>query len=107
MPRLRAERALDLLALVQAQQPGVDEDARELVADRAVHQRRRDRRVHAAGQPADHARVADLRADLRDLVVDERARRPVGVAWQTPNRKFAIISPPRGVCATSGWNCTP
>ncbi|MDB4880751.1 MAG: hypothetical protein JWL60_2197 [Gemmatimonadetes bacterium] len=29
------------------------------------------------------------------------------VAPQTPNRKLDRISPPRGVCATSGWNCTP
>ena len=25
---------------------------------------------------------------------------------QISKRKFAMISPPRGVCATSGWNCT-
>ena len=25
-----------------------------------------------------------------------------GVALQTPNRKFSISSPPRGVCTTSG-----
>ena len=58
---VRAERPLDLLALVQPQQTRVDEDAGELVADRAMHQRRRDRRVDAARQPADHARVADER----------------------------------------------
>ena len=71
-----AHRALDLLALVQPQQAGVDEHAGELVADRAVHERRGDRRIHAARQPADHLRVADERADLRDLLLDERARRP-------------------------------
>ena len=37
---LGAEGALHLLALVQAQQPGVHEHAGELVADRAVHERR-------------------------------------------------------------------
>ena len=26
---------------------------------------------------------------------------------QAPKRKLAITSPPRGVCATSGWNWTP
>ncbi len=31
----------------------------------------------------------------------------LGVQPQMRNRKLARISPPRGVCATSGWNCTP
>ncbi len=31
----------------------------------------------------------------------------LGSAWQMRNRKFARISVPRGVCTTSGWNCTP
>ena len=31
----------------------------------------------------------------------------LGSQPQMRNRKFARISPPRGVCATSGWNCTP
>ena len=33
----------------------------------------------------------------------------VQAGWQPQmrNRKFARISPPRGVWATSGWNCTP
>ena len=74
MPRCALHRALDLLALVQAQQPGVDEDAGELVADRAMHERRRDRRVDAAGQSADHLRVADELADLLDLA--RRRTRP-------------------------------
>ena len=63
---LAAERLLHLLGLVAAQQPGVDEHARELVADRLVHERGRDRGVDAARQPADHALGADLGADLVD-----------------------------------------
>ena len=47
------EVALDLLGLALAQQAVVDEDAGELVADRALHERRRDRGVDAAGEPAD------------------------------------------------------
>src|SRR4030095_13144539 len=43
-----AESALDQLALVLAQQPVVDEDADELLADRLVEQRRDDRRVDSA-----------------------------------------------------------
>ena len=43
-----AERLDDLRGLVAAQQAVVDEDARELVADRLVHEQRRDRAVDAA-----------------------------------------------------------
>ena len=43
-----AEGGDDLLALVLAHQAVVDEHARELVADRAVHEQRGDRRVDAA-----------------------------------------------------------
>ncbi len=62
---------LDLLGLARAQQPVVDEDAGELVADGLVHERRGDRRVDPAGEAADHLLVADLRADRRDLLVDD------------------------------------
>ena len=65
----------DALGLLLAQEAVVDEDARELVADRAMHERRRDRRVDAAGQRADHATVADLGADALDRLGDEGARR--------------------------------
>ena len=58
-----AEGGDDLLALVLAHQAVVDEHARELVADRAVHEQRGHRRVDAAGEPADHLAVADLGAD--------------------------------------------
>ena len=69
-----------LLGLVLAHQPVVDEHAGELVADRAVDERRGGRRVDAAREPADHAGVADLRADPLDLLVDHRGRRPVRLA---------------------------
>ena len=66
---VRAERSLDLLALVKTKQSGVDEDARELIADRAMHERRRHRRVDAAGQTADRrARLPTSVSDLRNLV---------------------------------------
>ena len=58
-----AERGDDLLALVLAHQAVVDEHARELVADRAVHEQRGDGGVDPAGEPADDAAVADLGAD--------------------------------------------
>ena len=61
-------------ALARPQQPVVDEDAGQLVADRPLHERRRHRRVDAAGQPADRPTVADLLPDRRDLLLDDRAR---------------------------------
>ncbi len=73
---LLAERAFHLLGLVAAQQPRVDEDARQLVADGLVHERRGNGGVDAARQPADHPFVADLRADLGDRVFDDRDVRP-------------------------------
>src|SRR5690606_15744844 len=74
------ERALDGFALTFPQQPRVDQDAGQLVADRAVHEGGRDGRVHAAGESADHGAVADLRAYALDRLVDEGAGRPVGRA---------------------------
>ena len=76
-PHRAPERVGDLLALALAHQPGVDVDARELVADGAVHERRGDRRVDAAGERAQHPPVADLGADPRHLLVDHRRHRPV------------------------------
>ena len=58
--------ALHLLALALAQQTVVDEHARELVADGAVHERGGDRGVDAAGESAQHVVVADALADLGD-----------------------------------------
>ncbi|QYU67016.1 AAA family ATPase [Leptolyngbya sp. 15MV] len=70
----------DLLALAGAHQPVVHIDAGELVADRLVDQHGGNRGIHAAGQPADHAPVADLGADLRDHLGAEGAHRPVAGA---------------------------
>ena len=58
-----AERLLDLFGLALAQQPGVDEHARQLVADRPVDEQRRDGRVDAAGERAEHLGPPDLGAD--------------------------------------------
>ena len=60
------ERLDDLLGLVLAQQPVVDEDARELVADRLVDEQRRDRGVDAAAQRAQRrARARPARGSAR------------------------------------------
>ena len=74
------ERLDDLRRLVLAQEAVVDEDADELVADRLVHEQRRDRRVDAARQRAEHALGADLRADPLDLLLDHGRGRPASAA---------------------------
>ena len=106
-PELLAEGVDDLLGLVLAQQAVVDEHAGELVADRAVDERRGGRRVDAAGEPADHAAVADLGADALDLLVDHRAGDQCSLQPAISRRKRSRISVPCGVWTTSGWNWIP
>ena len=74
-----AEGCDHLLALVPAHQAVVDEHAGQPIADRAVHEQRRDRGVDTAREPADRPAVADLRADPRDLLVDDRRRAPAAI----------------------------
>ena len=72
------EDRLHPFALAGAQEPGVDEDAFKPVADRAMNQRGGDRGIDAARQSHQHAPVAaDARANLRELGLDERSRRPI------------------------------
>ncbi len=63
---------LDLLRLPRPQQPVVDEDASQLVADRLVHQGSGHRRVDSAGEPAYHPGIPDSAPDLLDLCLDDR-----------------------------------
>ena len=102
-PNWRREGLFDLLALVLAHEPGVDEDAGELVADGLGDERRGDRRVDAARERAEHPVAAHLRADPRDLVLDDRGVRPgrrdarrrgAGSGRAAPGR--ARCGPPRG-----------
>ena len=112
MPRCALEGGPQQLGLRLAQQPVVDEDAGQLVADGPMHQRGRHRRVDAARQRAD------------DLLDRPRVRRPAagcrppssrrswpasrtGVAAGDVEHEVAQESRPRGVCATSGWNWMP
>ena len=53
----------DLVRFVLPHDAVVDEDARQAIADRAVDQHRRDRRVDAAAQPAHDPALTNLRAD--------------------------------------------
>ena len=96
-----------LLALARAHQAVVDEDAGELVADRLVDQHRRDRRIDAAGEAADHPALADPGADRLARLGAERGHRPV--ALQARDLVDEIADQPRAVgrMATSGWNIRP
>ncbi len=75
-----AEQRDHLVGFGEPQQPVVDEHAGELLADRLVDQHRRDRRVDAAREPADHPALADLGADLLDRLLLEGAHGPVALA---------------------------
>ena len=98
-----AERLDDLLGLAVAQQAVVDEHARQLVADRAVHEQRRDGGVDAAREAADDALVADLLADALDLLVDHGERRPRrGRVAGVGRGSSCSMSVPRGVCRPRG-----
>ena len=77
---VRREGLHDLVALAEPQQAVVDEHAGELVADRAVQERRDDGGIDAAGQAEQHAVAADLLAHARDGVVDDVAGIPERVA---------------------------
>jgi hypothetical protein len=70
------ERLDHLLALALAQEPGVDEHARELRADGLVNERGRHGRVDAARQGADDPGVSDLGPDGGHLLLDDRGHRP-------------------------------
>ena len=72
-----AENALHDLGFVFAQEPVVDEDAGELVADRLVQERRGDRRIDPAAQAEHDFLVAHLPPHARAGLVDERAHRPI------------------------------
>ena len=72
----RLEVGAHLLGLAEPHHPVVDVDTGEPVADRALHDRGRDRGVDAAGQRADRPPVADLGADRLDLLLDDVEHRP-------------------------------
>ena len=69
------------MELVFAEHAVVHEDAGELIADGAMYQFGRNRRIDAARESADHAALADGLADAGNGFVDEALRRPV---WLQP-----------------------
>jgi hypothetical protein len=62
---------------VEAQQAVIDENAGQLVTDRAVNQRCRDRRIDAARKTENHFFSADLRTNLVDCLGDVIGHVPV------------------------------
>ena len=77
--QLAGEHVHDHVAFVQPQQAVVDEHAGELVADGAVDQRGRDRRIDAARQAEDHLFTPDLFTDPGDRFFDVVPHDPVGL----------------------------
>ena len=75
-----AEKLLDFLRLVLPHEAVVNKHAGELVGDGADEQRGDDRGIHAAGEAAQHAAGADLRAEGRHRLGDEILRLPTGDA---------------------------
>ena len=89
---------LDLLDFALAQQAVVHEHAGELVADGLVYQSGGHGGINAAGQAADHLGVADLLADLLDLILDNRGGIPVvGQRGATVQEVFDKLLAKRGV----------
>jgi hypothetical protein len=98
MWKVPTERRLDLFGLSLTEQAVVDEDARELIADRLVDQRRRHRRVDPARQPADDLLITDLRSDRRHLLFDDGVARPGGPGITTVEEEpFQDLHPARRV----------
>ena len=94
-----AERLDHLLRLVLAQQAVVDEHAGELVADRLVHEQRRDRGVDAAREPADaRARGRPARGSARPAP-RSRPRASRSAARRRRRRGSSSGSPARAACA--------
>lgn len=75
-----AEQACDFVGLVQAHQAGIDEDARQAVADGRVQQGRDHGGIDPARYAADDALPAHLLADLRDHFFLEGRHRPAFAA---------------------------
>ena len=77
------------LGLTEAQQPRIDKDTGELVADRLMQQNRRHRRINPARQDADHPTAANLGADLGDRLIAKRGHRPIAATTGDPVGEIA------------------
>ncbi len=68
--QLRCEGLCYLITFTGSQDAIIDEDAGELITDRPVRQRRRNRGIHAAAQRTDDSLLADLFTDLPNRGLD-------------------------------------
>ncbi len=75
-----AKQLHHFLRLAVAQKPVIDENARELIADRLMDQYGGNRGIDPARQPADHPTFADSRTDALDRLTPEGRHRPVAAA---------------------------
>ena len=100
------EDILDQLRLAEPKQPVVDEDRGQLLADRPVDQRGRDRRIDSAAQPAAGPGRSPTCCRICSIACSTKeARRPGRLAAADLGQEVAQDRPcPSGVCATSGWN---
>src|SRR5204862_6634034 len=87
--QLVAEAVDDLIRLVVAQQPVVNEDAGQTLADGAVNEHRGDSRIDPAREAAHDLPTADLGGDSLRRFFDERGDRPVARAAADAVRQVA------------------
>ena len=88
-----AEHGHDLPGLVLAQQPMVDEDAGQLIANRLVDQHGGHRTVDPPGKAADHLFATNLRADLCNRVFAVSPHRPVAGEAGQADEVFIQLCP--------------
>ena len=83
------EPLANLIGFVEPQNAVVDENARQLLTDRAMDEQSRDRRVYAAAQPENDPSVSNLRPDFLRRLLHERCHRPVAGAAADAIRKVS------------------
>ena len=91
-----AQIFLDVDEFVLAQNAVVDEDARQLISDGAMHQHRRHRRIHATGEAADDVPAADLLANRGHGGFDKACRGPVAACPADVKDKVSDDLRPQG-----------
>ena len=95
---LGAHHVDDAVALATTEQAVVDEDAGQLIADGAVHERGGDGRVDATAERADDLAVADLPTQGVDGHLDERRSAPGSGATADVDEEVAQdVATQRGV----------
>ncbi len=88
-PLLALERLHYLLRFPLPQQAVVHKDTGQLVANRVMDERRRDRRIDAAAETQQHLPLTHLGTDLLNLLLDEVLHRPVRRAATDVDGKIA------------------